>query len=470
MTLFKRFLGPCLAVCALLAYAPHNVEGEDLPEVAVGRGVGEVVHVPLENAEKDLYDALIRNGLFKHLDDAQAELRQNFGTSTSRRIARWWHVALMHELRSKRFPESWISAAANMHKKLGGQGDFIAALHPAGYQGSSLNAASGSQRAAFLSLAYLFLTLHVPQELQNCVYEKSDAAITECLGRYTEAVQSALFSTLTSYFQYIPPQYSASRIPAVAFVLAAVSPCPFGFMAEPAFIKAALTGGSAASIKALGSLKQVAGSKSCPEFRKQLLRALMISGITPGDIIRAQGLADQLKQHKASARDEVEAVSEELNKLGEISADLLGGEDEKTSAHLDSSEIQELLTSFLNTTSQQDIQAFFDSTVGKRVQAAFQDSQSSNSAFLDRVLGLAGSVSGSVPPDMSFDSLLKQFADTLESEARENPQRVPRLLPPGASKKEQAEELLKQSRNFSLHVAPFMPTKEDDKSSPDAAN
>lgn len=389
----------------------------------------------------DFYRLLINEGVVPKVNHALLRFDQNYGGSPFHKLARTWHAVLMFQLTAARIPESWKTAAAAAHKKLGGRGEFIQALPDSGRRGRVLNLASGPLREEFLSYALFFLNAFVPDDISACASKKLSEA-EECIGQYEEELQTALLATFSSFFQYVVPRTPSSRIATTSFVFAAVSPCPFGYLVEPAFVARVLQGAPRDSLKHFASIKRVASAKPCPDLKKALLQVLLLNGVTPADMMKTKQINEELGKIAASASAMV------MEKTKEIIAAL----DPKTG----------LMEAFEGAAEPEELLAQLAAFMG--ANATEKDAQSFGADYLDRVKTLLEGldVGAFKPPSMSMEDLMKGLSDAIAAEAESNPHRA--ALKPEKkmdSLEMEAQEVLKQMRNFDLQTKTFLPDDDE---------
>ena len=426
----------------------------------------------------DLYDRYIRHGLFDELGEAQRELVYLHSPSPFVKIARAWQTAFAYQMRAARLPESWKAAAADLHKRLGGKGNLLLSLPPGGRKGRDMNMGYGTLQRAFISFALFFLNGFVPEEIAKCRF-KTDNSAAICISRYERNLLDALFSTIVAFIQFIVMRAPGCRIASTIFVFAAVSPCPFGYLVEPAFIYGALSDSHPDLLKSLASIRRVASTKPCPDHKKYLLRALMVNGVTPGDIIRATGAKKDLGALVVSLESMVEAEQEALkdfedNSVENILIDKDGDEHVPATKPL---ELKEELEEFLATEqfihpAEGESGDEGENSMKQLSEAAITMFNSTSTdeakAFLDRVravLGAGSSVKTERPelPFLDFQGAMEAAKEELKAEMEKNPHSAPLTSDKTADRSEQAEEALAIVRGGGLRAGSLFAPEEEKK-------
>lgn len=390
-------------------YAKTSFEADNPREKAELRGIEELVGLPTKQATRGLYNLLIREGIVPQVKNASIYMSHNHGNSVFHKLARAWHTVLMHQLKAVRLPESWVTAAAKVHKKLGGRGDLVEALPTSVAPGTDVNISNSLLQRKFLSYALQFLNYFVPKDIEKCVHQDSSAAVT-CVAEYGQSLHSALVATLTAFFEAIAAQSPSSRVLSISFVFAVVSPCPFRFLIEPAFVYSVLAGFQF-EFKPAESVWRVPEGKECPEFKKTLIHLLMTVGVTPGDIMGAKDLEKDFSKFSVTASEEVsEATKIDRNTL-------LKKNDTADRPSLDTaSEVSAQLDAFLGAMPFGGRDKFFASRVGQKTKTRLGSGSSTASAeYLDRLRTILedGNTSDIVPLSAMMEDLVKELSNTL---------------------------------------------------------
>lgn len=357
------------------------------------------VKPPLKHA----YQKLVREALAPQVKHMILRLGQEYGTAFHHKIARAWHTALTFQLESIRLPDVWIKAAAELHRKLGGEGNLVETLHNPSARMGDLNMSKGLLRDEFISYSIFFLSTFVPKTITDCMLE-DEYRVHSCILKYKQQLQAALLSTLTSFFQYVIPRDSASRIASKSFVLTAVSPCPFSHLVEPKFVSGALKGENSENLILLASIKRVALQEACPDLKKPLLRVLMINGVTPRDMMKSKKLDEELAKVVSTVKETVDAEREAIDKAASI--DWSGLRKEVTDGKLEVDGLRQYLAD------------------------------------------LKADISG-----LELTKLTNKLSEEIEAEAEENPQRVPLRPVKTTSPAGDAREVLDKIRRFPLSMA-----------------
>ena len=415
---------------------------------------------------RDTYRVLIREGLTPKISRSLLRLDQNYGDSPFHILARTWHAALMFQLTAAKIPESWKTAAAAAHKKLGGRGDFIQALPTGDKRGGALNMTSGPLREEFLSHAMFFLRAFVPEDISECKSMKLTEA-EKCVGQYEEQLQTALLATFSSFFQYVVPRTPSSRIAPISFVFAAVSPCPFGYLVEPAFVARALQGAPRENLRRYASIKRVAKAKPCPELRKALLRVLLLNGVTPADMVRAKNMKDEFGKINASVSD---LMTEEGKKI--TAASTVDPKSLLTEGEAEPEQVLAQLAAYIEAIKTDDVEGSLaalssQSPVSQRAQLeSAKEGPSPSADFIDRAKMLleGQNVSSFKPPPLTMEDLVQNLSEAIAAEAKANPHRA--ALKPdmeNESLEAVAQEVLKKMRDFDLQTKKFLSHDKDEK-------
>lgn len=439
-------------------------EATTLSEALYLKGSQKLAGAPAKYIAGDLYKLLIREGLVPKLDHARIHIAQNYGNSVFHKLARAWHAVLMYQLRAARIPDTWKTAAAEVHRKLGGRGDLLKALPLPGRKGREFNMSRGLLREEFLSHALFFLNAFVPQDIEKCRSKRDDLAVS-CIAQYDEPLKAALISTLTTFFEYIVARLPASRILTTSFIFAAVSPCPFGNLIEPVFVYGVMVDSQMDLLKSLASIRRVATAKACPDFKKALLRVLMAAGVTPGDMMRAKNLKGEFRKFADSPRKAVKAVSEAVNEAGIIDLEnLLKKNGTPAGPAMDTaSEILAELEAYLAKMPVRGREDFFASPVGERAKQYLEAGNSrAGRGYVDRLrMILEDDGAGSFGPlALKMEDLVKELSNAFAAEAKANPQGVPLKPAKADSVEQQAKQVLDQTRKFSLQTEKFLPPKQ----------
>ncbi|CDJ69617.1 hypothetical protein, conserved [Eimeria necatrix] len=410
---------------------------------------------------RDLYEVWVRKLLLKELRGAHEDFVQAHSPQLYYKIARAWHSAFCHQLRTARLPASWRAAAAAVHRKLGGRGDLLQALPPVGKKGRRLRLQQQQPKRDFIRFAVFFLRAFVPASLEKAA-AKDSAAAAAIISRQEPNLRAALYSTLAAFFQFLVGSAPGCRITATAFVLAAISPCPFGYLVEPAFIYQVLRNSPPETLHSLASLRRVATSKPCPDFKRDLLQLLMVNGVTADDMSRATNLRKDLAKLIVPVEQIVAEKEEELRKMEEISLkDLLRKDGEDAAVAETPEDLRAGLDDlFANSGVPGNENA--ENNLQKAAEVHFSDPDTAAAkAYFDRVRllvdGNAASDGFLDLPSADFQTLMEKTAAEFEEEDRSNAQRAPFKVDRSAGIKEQTEEAIQQARGGRLRVEPFFP-------------
>ncbi|KAL8430547.1 hypothetical protein Efla_000492 [Eimeria flavescens] len=421
--------------------------------------VGASTKVLTKTAAGHLYDVLIRNGLFSQLSKAFLVMNQELRRSPYHSIARRWHTMFVYQLTKNKFPEAWKQTAAERHKSLGGEGDLLAALEERGDGSSFSNLREGPLRDEFISYALFFLKTFVRESICDCLSEPE--TLEQCVSPYQEELKAALSSTLRAFFEFAASRTPGKRLLASAFVLLAAAPCPFSYLTEPVFIAAALMRIPNRQLKGLTSEVNAADADACPEENDKLLRVLMANGVTPADRMRIQGLKGELD--KLSAASVLQTEGEAIKELLAFGEKLLAGEGADPDFLKTAEEALKQVTSLYKELPRASLQDLLDSPLGKRLQASLEAfDRPEQKAFVNRLRTL---LEGQEEGVLAFDKLLrgeamKELAEALEAEAKDNPQGAPLRQKKAESKEEEAAEMLELVRGRNLTLSPLRPKEE----------
>lgn len=413
----------------------------------------------------DLYKLLIRDGLVPKLDRARIHIYQNYGDSVFHKLARAWHAVFMYQLRNPRFPDAWKIAAAEVHRKLGGRGDFLKALPVPRKKHREFNLNSGKLREEFLSLALFFLNAFVPKDIERC-RDKKDEVAASCISLYHEPLQAALLSTLATFFEYILARCPASRILMTSFIFAAVLPCPFGYMIEPVFVYGAMVNSPLDLLKSLSSIKHMVSAKACPDFKKALLRMLIAAGVTPGDMMRARNLEKEFSKFPDSAKKAVKAEAEAVNDAGSIDVEnLLKKDGAPAGPALDTAgDMMAELGAYTATVPTMGREDFFASRIGQRAKQYIDlGSSKAGRGYADRVKLLLedDGLASFGPLALMMEDVLEEVTNAFEAEAKANPRNIPFKPANSDSLEQQAKQVIDQTRGFNLQTEKFLQPKQE---------
>ncbi|CDI83976.1 hypothetical protein, conserved [Eimeria acervulina] len=232
-------------------------------------------------------------------------------------------------------------------------------------------------------------------------------------------------------------------------------------------------------LKSLASIRRVASTKPCPDHKKYLLRALMVNGVTPGDIIRATGAKKDLGALVVSLESMVEAEQEALkdfedNSVENILIDKDGDEHVPATKPL---ELKEELEEFLATEqfihpAEGESGDEGENSMKQLSEAAITMFNSTSTdeakAFLDRVravLGAGSSVKTERPelPFLDFQGAMEAAKEELKAEMEKNPHSAPLTSDKTADRSEQAEEALAIVRGGGLRAGSLFAPEEEKK-------
>lgn len=460
-------LGLALLVFLSLNLAPQwgALPSNPYAQAALQTAARTTATQPVKLAAKDLYDFAIRQGLTSALRRGLILRNHGLGQTPFHKLARTWHTVLLYQLRTARIPEAWKTAAAEVHKKLGGRGDFLNALSSAGSNGRDFNLRRGLLRDEFISYALFFLKAFVPERINECVKEPVELA-TKCIAEYEEPLQAALISTLTSFFHFVVARSPSSRIVTLSFIFAAVSSCPFGYLTEPNFVYGALLDSQLELLKPLASMRHVASAKPCPAMKKALLHVFMINGVTPGDMMRTKNLIEEFTKIPDTTEKAVSDESKAIEDAGKLDEkELLKKDSADDEPALETAEqVLSMLVSYLDANDPAGGEGSLSSRLGDNVKSHLEaDNTSAGREYLDRVRTLLEGQKNDALDLKSFQlaALMKDLSDAVDAVAKENPQNIPLLPAEGDSREEAASSVLEKIRGLDFHTAPFLQPKED---------
>ncbi|KAL8429629.1 hypothetical protein ACSSS7_006468 [Eimeria intestinalis] len=439
-------------------------------EIAERVGVGVTSKLLTKSAAKDAYAALIRGGLLPLLRRGLRHLKLEYSPSAFHKLARAWHSYFFQKLDKSKLPEKWVETAAGIYKKLGGEGDLAEAMAGLSSSGAGFNISfRGPLREEFISYAYFFLNAFVPETIRDCLKQTDDQAV-DCIAEYEEPLQDALLSTLSAYFHFISSRAPATRIPAAAFVIASVTPCPFGFLVDPTFVYGAMVGAKAELLKPMTSLKRAAAASKCPSMKKALLRVLMASGVTPADFMAKQKVSDELV--KFNLEKVFEGETKELRDLTAITKDSLRKDgDPEDAPRVESPEdLLTLLGDIYSEVPEITMEGLMETSLGERIKAMLEAFDSpAGVAYRQRVEAFAeGQKKEDIPLNsFSLEDSVESLAKEIEDEAKENPQRTPLRQKEAESIQEEAAKVLDLMRHFNPIASSLYPKKEDKKDKKD---
>ncbi|KAL8273681.1 hypothetical protein Esti_002393 [Eimeria stiedai] len=426
-------------------------------QIAARTGVGATTKFWAKNLASDAYDALVRNGLMPFITRSLRQMRLEYGSSPFHRLARAWHSHFFHALKKSKLPVTWTETAAEIYKKLGGQGDLLETM--AGFSSPSTGfniSSSGPLREEFISYAYFFLHAFVPEAIGQCSKKPADQAV-ECIRKYEEPLQAALLSTLNAYFHYISGRAPATRIPTAAFVIAAVTPCPFGFLVEPMFVYGAMVGAKDELLKPLTTLTRAAGAEKCPSIKKALLRILMASGVTPADLMAKQKVSDDLVKFNFDKVLEEEA--KQLEELTAVNKDSLRKEGATKDAPQvgTSAELLSVLADIYGEGSETPMEQLMESSLGERIKLMLEALETPEGvAYRQRVEAFVEGKQKEETPFSSYslEELIKELANQITKEAKENPQGTPLRQSDAETIGEEAQKVLELVRGLHFKATP----------------
>lgn len=456
-----------LALLALVAVNLTPDCGAFTPEQAADAAQEKATQKLTGDAVKfltqDLYDKLMRKGLTQGLRRGLHRIGQSISSSPFRRLAHAWHEMLGNRLRTAKIPESWKTTAVELHKKLGGEGDLLAALPNQDVKGGVLNLKGSFLREEFISLALFFLNVFVPQQISKCVNEPDNLA-TSCIAQYEQPLQAALISTLSAFFHFVISQSSASRVLSQFFVSAAGSPCPFGFLMEPVFVYGALLGSDVELLKPLSSVKREASAKACPDLKMTLLNVLMLNGVTPADMMKAKSMKEELGKFPNSRKNAIVAEKESIMEAGEFDQKLKEGDTATAITMEDAAQLLTDLMSHLGTLHPKGEKGFRDSPLGAKVTGNLASKRgSAGLGYLQRAKEILGIQKNSMPDVGGFkmSDLLKELSDVLQPDAQEAQKRVPLYPVKAESLDDVAKAVLDQLKNFGPKGVYFLQPAKD---------
>ncbi|KAL8455214.1 hypothetical protein Emag_000959 [Eimeria magna] len=424
----------------------------------------------VRNAAKEAYAALIRAGLMPLIGRGFRQMKLDYSSSPFHRLARTWLSYFFHFLKKSKLPEKWTETAAGIYKKLGGRGDLVETMAGFSSPGNGFNiSSSGPLREEFISYAYFFLNAFVPETIGECLKQRDDLA-TDCIAEYQESLQAALLSTLNAYFHFVSSRAPATRIPTAAFVISAVTPCPFGFLTEPTFVYGAMLGAKDELLRPLATLKRAAAADKCPSMKKALLRVLMASGVTPADFMAKQKVSDDLV--KFNLDKVLEAETKELQKLTAVNKDSLRKEAApKDARRIETSEdLLSILGDIYSEVPEVTMERLMESPLGERIKPMLELLDTPEGvAYRQRVEAFAEKQQkdNTNLSSFLFEEVVKELAKEIEKEAKENPQGTPLRQKGVKSIDEEAQKVLELVRGFSFKASPLYPKKDDKKDDKD---
>lgn len=437
----------------------------DAEKAAMSTATGKSTRGVVKPLSQDSYEFLIRKGLVPLINHGLLQMGQNLGTSALHRLARAWHAALVHQLGIASTPESFKTTAAEVHKSLGGQGDFIAAALQNETNGE-FKLSKNFLKDEFLSYANFFLHVFVPKDISRCV-KKPENLATKCIAEYEQALQAALNTTMLAFFHFGIPRARVSRILTTSFICTAVSPCPFAHLVEPAFVYKAIKNQSMDFTKPLESIKSTLSAEPCPAFKAALLRVHMAHGVTPADIMNAKNLKEEFEKIPHSKEGAINAEKESIMDALKISLkdDSKKGEGADVSGMENAGQILTEVLSHFGASHPKGVDGFLNSPLGSSIVAyVTSDDVPGGRAYLDRLTQL---LEGQKADGENFESFLmvqlaKELSDALGAEGQEDLHLHVPLLPAKIdSLDEAAKTVLETIRGFKFQAAPFLKPKDD---------
>lgn len=468
----------------------HAVDAEGLFEFDVKRTVQEKAltfrpNHPVKLLSQDLYNALVREGVVPMLRQFMERMGNELSSSVHHRIAQGWHRLLCRHLRVAEFPESWIEASANVHQRFGGKGDFRNAFPEPGKKRGSFNLKSGKLKSEFMDLATFALWANVPEGIEECGPEESLTSIA-CVENFLPQLRLALRATLLTFYRFIVPRYPSSRIAAASFVVAVVSPCPFGYLAEPRVVLAALREDEEYMLSLMTSPKKALKAEPCKDMKMALLKLLLKEGVTPGDYIRKRRLEEELGKIEDSISKRIDNEIAEVNKAAYVVRRTLlrppkikqegEGKDEKgDKKEGDKDDEEELLYTagglydaleeYLINGPINHLEYFFRSIVGRDAKSIFNSHTPRKGPFYDKLRffleGQPKNPLEGLGKGLQFLEQRAEFKKDLEEETKENPQKIPLRRGKQPAEKE-ANEALYIAKHFKGNKNRFEVPKDDE--------
>lgn len=422
----------------------------DVKSTAIQKAINLRVNHPFKLLAQHLYDVILRKGIVPAVLQDMEEHETRRGSSPYHRIARGWHRIFFRHLRVAEFPESWRKAAAGIHKRLGGKGDLLKSLPEQGERRGHFNIRAGKLKSEFLSLALFALWAHVPKGIKTCGPKESVTAV-ECVQEYAEPLRNALQTTLLTFFRFVVSRYPSSRFVTSAFVLAAVSPCPFGYLIEPRIILASLREDDEYLLNSVATPQKSLKAEPCKDMKMALLKLLVNEGVTPADHIDRLKVDETLQQIEDSYERLVETEKPKLTKAGDVDRSTLliptkkteegndkegkkdekekGKEEDDSALALPAKVFQEL-EDYLTHGPIDHHDAFFKSRIGKEARSAFfSEKKDTALPYQDQVRAFVEnqqkfSVKDALKGGL-WSEALEEFKAYGEEEEKENPQKVP---------------------------------------------